>query len=114
MSTRQTGGNTIVVVKIGGMATGPFTETDREVIHPNGMVTLVGKAMQSDTLETCGTGSARYVTEARETATTLSRRLQFINQAGSTSSPMKIHSVATFTADTTTGQVTYAGTYHCT
>jgi hypothetical protein len=118
LSTRQAGGNTIVVVKIDGTATGtfagPFTETDREVIHPTGLVTLVGKGMQSGTLGTCGTGSARYVTEVRETATTLSGRLQFIDQAGSTSSPMKIHSVDTFTVDTTTGQVTYAGTYHCT
>jgi hypothetical protein len=118
ISTRQAGGNTIVVVKIDGMATGtfagPFTETDREVIHPTGLVTLVGKGMQSGTLGTCGTGSARYVTEVRETATTLSGRLQFIDQAGSTSSPMKVHSVDTFTVDATTGQITYAGTYHCT
>ena len=46
-------------------------------------------------------------------STTLNGRLQFINQAGSTSSPRKIHSVDTFTEDTTTGQVTYPGTDHC-
>jgi len=118
ISTRSADGNTIVVVKISGMATGtlagPFAETDREVIHPNGTVTLVGKGMQSGTLGTCGTGSAPYVTEARGTATTLSGRFQFTDQASSTASPMKIHSVETFTADTSTGQATYSGTYHCT
>jgi len=118
VSSHQAGRNTIVVVKISGMAAGtfagPFAETDREVLHPNGMVTLVGKGVQSGTLGTCGSGSVRYVTEARGTATALSGRFQFIDQAGSTSSPMKIHSVVTFTADTSTGQATYSGKYHCT
>jgi len=54
-------GNTIVVITISGILTGtidgPFTETDREVLHPDGSGTLAGKGIQSGTLGACGTGS---------------------------------------------------------
>jgi hypothetical protein len=117
-SVRVADGNTIRVVTLGGFLTGtfdgPFTETDQEVIHPDGSVTLHGKGVQSGTLGTCGTGSVPYVTEAQGDLLTLSGRFQTIDQAASTSTPVKIHSVDTFTVDNATGLATYTGTYHCT
>ena len=117
-SVRVADGNTIVVVTLGGILRGtidgPFTETDREVIHPDGSLTLVGMGVQSGKLGTCGTGSAPYVTEAQGTVSALSGRFQFVDQAASTSTPMKFHSVETFTANAVTGEGTYTGTYHCT
>jgi hypothetical protein len=116
-SVRVAGGNTIRVVTLGGFLTGtfdgPFTETDREVIHSDGSVNLQGKGVQSGTLGTCGTGSVPYVTEAQGDIFTLSGRFQTIDQAASTSTPLKIHSVDTFTVDNATGLATYSGTYHC-
>jgi hypothetical protein len=110
-SSRVVNGNTILVVTFSGITTGtfngPFTETDREVIHPNGRVTLTGRGVQSGTLGTCGTGSAPYVTEARGTVSTLTGSVQFIDQA-------KIHSVYWYVANTITGQGTYTGFYQCT
>ena len=117
-SVRLADGNTIVVVTLSGALTGtidgPFTETDREVLHPDGSGTLVGKGIQSGRLGACGTGSVPYVTEARLTGTAISGRFQFIDQASSTSAPMKFHGVETFTGDTATGEVTYNGIYLCT
>jgi hypothetical protein len=111
-------GNTVLVITLSGKTTGTFdgsfTETDHEVIHPDGSVTLQGMGMQSGTLGTCGTGSAPYVTEAQGTVSALSGRFRLIDQAASTSTPMKIHSVDTFTANTVTGEATYTGTYQCT
>ena len=111
-------GNTIVVLTVSGISTGtfdgPFTETDREVIHPDGTVTLTDRGTQSGTLGTCGTGSVAYVTEAHGDVFTLSGRFQLIDQAASTSTPLKIHSVVTFTVDNATGLAPYTGTYHCT
>ena len=115
-SARVAGGNTILVIALIGNATGTFdgrfTETDREVIHPDGNITLLGTGTQFGTLGTCGTGSVRYVTEQQGTASALSGR--FIDQAGSTSTPVKIHSVDTLTVNTVAGEATYTGTYHCT
>ncbi len=117
ISTSVADGNTIVVVKFSGMTTGtlsgPFTETDREVIHPDGNVTLEGKGTQSGRLGTCGTGTVPYVTEAQGTTASLSGRFQTIDQAASTSAPAKIHSVDTFVVNTLTGTATYTGTYQC-
>jgi hypothetical protein len=115
-SSRVANGNTVLVIALTGNATGtfdgPFTETDREVIHPDGNITLLGTGTQSGTLGTCGTGSVRYVTEQQGTASALSGR--FIDQAASTSTPMKIHSVDALTVNAVTGEATYAGTYRCT
>src|SRR6516165_1588378 len=61
-SSSAADGNTILVITISGIMKGTFdgtfTETDQEVIHPDGTITLAGKGMQSGTLGTCGTGSA--------------------------------------------------------
>jgi hypothetical protein len=115
-STRVADGNTIRVITVSGTLTGtfdgPFTETDHEVIHSDGSVEFQGKGVQSGTLGTCGTGSIPYVTEVRGTVSTLSGRFQTIDQAASTSTPVKIHSVATLTANAA-GEGTYTGTYHC-
>jgi hypothetical protein len=117
-SVRVADGNTIVVVTLSGNLTGtingPFTETDREVVHPDGSGTLVGMGIQSGELGTCGTGSVPYVTEARVTGTAISGRFQFIDQASSTSAPMKFHGVETFTGDAAAGEATYSGSYLCT
>ena len=117
-SVRVADGNTFRVVTLSGIATGtfagPFTETDHEVIHADGSVNLQGMGVQSGTLGTCGTGSASYVTEATGTVFGLTGRFQLNNQAASTSTPLKIHSVDTLTVDTATGLATYTGTYHCT
>ena len=110
-------GNTIVVLTVSGISTGtfdgPFTETDREVIHPDGTVTLTDRGTQSGTLGTCGTGSAPYELEGTGTASDLTGRFQLIDQAASTSTPLKIHSVGAFAGSTITGQFTYTGTYDC-
>ena len=117
-SSSAADGNTILVITISGLMNGTFdgtfTETDQEVIHPDGTITLAGKGMQSGTLGTCGTGSAAYVIEAQGTAAAVTGRFQFIDQSASTSTPTKIHSVVTFTGSTITGQFTYTGTYYCT
>jgi hypothetical protein len=117
-SARVADGNTIVVISLSGILSGtldgPFTETDREVIHPDGSVTLLGMGVQSGKLGTCGTGSAAYVTEAQGTVSAISGRIQFTDQAASTSTPTKMHSVVTFAANTVTGEGAYTGTYHCT
>jgi hypothetical protein len=117
-SARVVGGNTILVIALIGNATGTFvgrfTETDHEVIHPDGSATLLGTGTQFGTLGTCGTGSVRYVTEQQGTVSALSGRFIDINQAGSTSTPVKIHSVDTLTVNTVAGEATYTGTYHCT
>jgi hypothetical protein len=116
ISARVADGNTIVVIALIGNATGTFagrfTETDHEVIHPDGNITLLGTGTQFGTLGTCGTGSVRYVTEQQGTASALSGR--FIDQAASTSTPIKIHSVDRLTVNTVTGEATYTGTYRCT
>ena len=116
MSTAD--GNTIVVLTVSGISTGTidgsFTETDREVIHPGGIVTEQGKGTQSGTLGTCGTGSAPVTAGFTGNGTTASGRIQFVDQAASTSTPMKIQSVLRFTFDDVTGEGTYTGTYHCT
>lgn len=111
-------GNTIVVLTVGGISTGTldgsFAETDREVVHPDGTVTEQGKGIQSGTLGTCGTGSAPYTAGFTGNGTTASGRIQFVDQAASTSTPMVIQSVLTFTFNDVTGEGTYTGTYHCT
>jgi hypothetical protein len=116
VSSRVADGNTILVVALIGNATGTFagrfTETDHEVIHPGGHVTLLGTGTQFGTLGTCGTGSVRYVTEQQGTLSDLSGR--FIDQAASTSTPVKIQSVDALTVNTVTGEATYTGTYRCT
>ena len=111
-------GNTIVVLTVSGISTGTlagsFTETDREVIHPGGIVTEQGKGIQSGTLGTCGTGSAPFTAGFTGNGTTATGRIQFVDQADSTSTPMKIQSVLRFTFNDVTGEGTYTGTYHCT
>ena len=111
-------GNTIVVVTVGGITTGTFdgsfTEIDRQVIHPGGSVTDQAKGVQSGTLGTCGTGSVPYVAGFTGNGSTSSGRVQFIDQAASTSTPVKIQSVYRFTFNDVTGEGTYTGTYHCT
>ena len=111
-------GNTIVVLTVTGISTGTFagsfTETDREVVHPGGLVTEQGKGIQSGTLGTCGTGSAPYTAGFTGNGSTASGRIQFVDQADSTSTPMKIQSVLRFTFNDVTGEGTYTGTYHCT
>jgi hypothetical protein len=106
-SVQVADGNTIMVFTLSGILTGtfdgPFTETDRAVIHPDGSATEQAKGVLSGKLGTCGTGSVPYT-----------GLLEFIAQAASTSTPMKIHSVDTFTVNTATGEATYTGTYHCT
>lgn len=117
-SVRVADGDIIRVVTLSGFLTGTldglFTQTSREVIRPDGSVTFQGKATQSGTLGTCGTGSAPYVIEAQGTVSALTGRFQTIDQAVSTSTPMKIHWVVTFTLNAATGQASYTGTYHCT
>lgn len=117
-SVQVADGNTIVVATVSGMLTGtfdgPFTETDHAVIHPDGSVTVQAKGVLFGKLGTCGTGSVPYTGLEQETASAVSGRLEFIDQAASTSTPMKIHSVDTFTVNTVTGVATYTGTYHCT
>jgi NAD(P)-dependent dehydrogenase (short-subunit alcohol dehydrogenase family) len=73
---------------------------------------VLNPGTQFGTLGTCGTGSVRYVTEQQGTASALSGR--FIDQAASTSTPIKIHSVDRLTVNTVTGEATYTGTYRCT
>ncbi len=111
-------GNTIVVLTVSGITTGTidgsFTETDREVVHPGGSVTEQGTGIQSGTLGTCGTGSVPYVAGFTGNGSTASGRTQFVDQAASTSTPMKIQSVMRFTFNDVTGEGTYTGTYHCT
>lgn len=53
-----------------------------------------------------------YVTEQQGTVSALSGR--FIDQAASTSTPIKIHSVDRLTVNTVTGEATYTGTYRYT
>ncbi len=110
-------GNTIVVLTVGGIITGTFagsfTETDREVVHPGGLVTEQGKGVQFGTLGTCGTGSVPYTAGFTGTGSTASGRVQFVDQADSTSTPMKIQSVTRFTFNDVTGEGIYTGTYHC-
>jgi hypothetical protein len=69
-SARVADGYTILVIALTGNATGtfdgPFTETDHEVIRPDGSATLRGTGTQFGTLGTCGTGSVRYVTGQQE------------------------------------------------
>ena len=111
-------GNTIVVLTVSGISTGTlagsFTETDREVIHPGGIVTEQGKGIQSGTLGTCGTGSAPFTAGFTGNGTTANGRIQFVDHADSTSTPMTIQSVLRFTFNDVTGEGTYTGTYHCT
>lgn len=118
ISTQAADGNTIVVYTLDGMMTGtfagPFTETDREVLHPDGSVTIEGKGMQSGKLGTCGTGTVPFVTEAQGTTASVSGRFQTIDQAASTSAPMTTQSVDTLVFNSVTGLGTYTGTYHCT
>jgi hypothetical protein len=88
-SARVADGNTILVIALTGNATGTFdgrfTETDHEVMHPDGSVTLLGTGTQFGTLGRCGTGSVRCVTEQQGTLSALSGR--FIDQAATTSTP---------------------------
>src|SRR6202035_865953 len=101
VSSRVADGNTILVIALTGNATGTFdgrfTETDREVIHPDGNITLLGTGTQFGSLGTCATGSVRYVTEQRGAASAVSGR--FIDQAASTSAPIKTHSVDRLTVN---------------
>ena len=117
-SSRVANGNTILVIVLTGNATGTFdgrfTETDREVIHPDGNITLLGTGTQSGTLGTCGTGSVRYVTEQQGTVSALSGPFQDLDQAASLSTPVKIHSVDALTVNAVAGEAIYAGTYRCT
>jgi hypothetical protein len=117
-SVQVADGNTIVVATVRGMLTGtfdgPFTETDRAVIHSDGSITVQAKGVLSGKLGTCGTGSVPYTGLLHGTASAVSGLLEFIDQAASTSTPMKIHSVDTLTVNTATGEATYTGTYHCT
>lgn len=117
-SIRAADGNTIVVFRASGITTGtfdgPFTETDREVIRPDGSITDQAKGTQSGTLGTCGTGSVRYVAEVTGTASALTGRFQAIDQAASTSTPMKLHTVDAYTGPLGLGLSTYTGTYNCT
>ena len=117
-SSRTADGNTIGVLTVSGFTTGTFdatfTETDQVVIHPDGTVTLAGKGMISGALGTCGTGFAPYEIEAQGTLSARSGFLQSIDQAASTSAPMKISSVVSFTVNGVTNEGTYTGTYHCT
>jgi hypothetical protein len=117
-SVRTADGNTIVVLTVSGITTGTlngsFTETDRETIHPDGSVTEQGEGMQSGTLGTCGAGSAPYVAGFTGNGTTATGRIQFTDQAASTSAPMKIQSILRFTFNDVTGAGSYTGTYHCT
>jgi hypothetical protein len=117
-SVSAAGGNTIVVVTVSGIITGTFdgtfTETDQLVIHPDGSVTLAGTGAVSGTLGTCGTGSAPYATEAQGTASARSGSIQSVDQAASTSTPMMISTVDSFTVNAVTGEGSYTGTYHCT
>jgi len=53
------------------------------------------------------------VTEAQLTSTAVSGRFQFIDQASSTSAPMKFQGVETFTTHVA-GEATYSGSYLCT
>jgi hypothetical protein len=84
------------------------------VIHPDGSVTDQAKGIQSGTLGTCGAGSAPYVAGFTGNGSTATGRTQFIDQAASTSIPMKIQSVQRFTFHDVTGESTYTGIYHCT
>ena len=117
-SVYTAGGNTIVVVTVSGISTGtidgPWTEIDRQVIHPDGTVTDQAHGMQSGTLGTCGTGSVRYVAGFLGNGSTATGRTQFIDQAASTSTPTKFHSVIRWTFNDITGEGTYTGSYHCT
>ncbi len=117
-SLRVADGNTIEVVTVSGFATGTFdatfTETDQALIHPDGSIAIVGKGVISGTLATCGTGSVPYTIEAQGTASARSGFLQSIDQAASTSTPMNISSVVSFTVNGVTNEGTYTGTYHCT
>jgi hypothetical protein len=117
-STSTANGNTIVVLTVDGITTGTFagsfTETDREVVHPGGLVTEQGEGVQSGALGTCGTGSVPYVAGFTGNGTTATGRIQIVDQAASTSTPMKIQSVTRFTFNDVTGEGTYTGTYHCT
>ena len=54
------------------------------------------------------------MTEQQGTHSTLSGRFRFIDQAASTSTPIKIQSVDALTVNTVTGEATYTGTYRCT
>ncbi len=115
-STHVADGNTVVVLTLTGTITGTFagsfTETDRVVTHADGSVTLEGKGMLSGRLGACGTGSVPYEVEAQGTTASVSGRFQTTSQAASTSAPMSIHSVDTYTASPVAGA--YMGTYHCT
>jgi hypothetical protein len=73
-----------------------------------------GLGIQSGTLGTCGTGSVPYVTEQQGTVSAPSGRFRFIDQAASTSTPVKIHSVDMLTVNTVNGEAIYTGTYRCT
>jgi hypothetical protein len=110
-------GNTILVVTVSGITTGtfdgPFIENDTVVIHPDGSVTLAGMGTQSGTLGTCGTGSARYVTVAQGTLSARTGLLGTIDKPSSTSTPLIVHTVDSFTVNAVTGEGTYAGIYHC-
>ena len=54
------------------------------------------------------------MTEFTGNGSTATGRTQYIDQAASTSTPAKIHSVMRFTFNDVTGEGTYTGTYHCT
>ena len=117
-SVSTAGGNTFVVFTASGILTGtfdgPFTETDREVIHADGSIMVHTDGIQSGTLGTCGTGTVSYIIESSGTPSALTGRYQLNDQGASTSTPLKIHSVGTLAGSTMTGQFTYTGTYHCT
>jgi hypothetical protein len=108
-STAVVDGNEILVITvsgtIAGTVAGTFTETDTVVIKPDGSVALAGAGTQSGTLGTCGTGSARYVTEATGNAAARSGQILAIGQLASAD--------LSFTVNAVTSEGTYAGTYRC-
>jgi len=123
--SRLADGNTICVVRLAGVTSGtfsgPFRETDRDVIHPDGSVTAEGKGTQGPGMAgSCGMGSFNYETQAKGMLTvvngvpvlTFTGRFLSLDEAGETVTPMKVHTVDTFVASGPLG--TYSGTYHCT
>lgn len=113
-SSRTADGNTIYELQAKGFTTGtfsgPFSETDREVIHADGTVTVEGTGRASGVLGSCGSGSFTYQTELQGTLQGLSGRFQSIDEATNT---VAIHTVDAFV---TTGPTSfsYSGTYRCT
>ena len=69
------------------------------------------KIMKATSAALAAAGLGIFVTEQQGTVSALSGGFQFIDQAPSTSTPVKIHSADRLTVDTGTGEATYTGTY---